>query len=64
MGTFNLDSFKIVYIAPMQALVQETVCDFTACLKVFGVKVGDLTGDSKMKQQISETQIIFTTPEK
>lgn len=64
-GTFDLDSFKIVYIAPMKALVQEMVGNFTARLKVFGVKVGELTGDSQMtKQQISETQIIVTTPEK
>jgi pre-mRNA-splicing helicase BRR2 len=60
--TFDLDSFKIVYIAPMK---EEMVGNFTARLKVFGVKVGELTGDSQMtKQQISETLIIVTTPEK
>ncbi|KIJ93294.1 hypothetical protein K443DRAFT_112249 [Laccaria amethystina LaAM-08-1] len=64
-GTFDLDSFKIVYVAPMKALVQEMVGNFTARLKVFGIKVGELTGDSQMtKQQIAETQIIVTTPEK
>ncbi|KAG5640834.1 hypothetical protein DXG03_006882 [Asterophora parasitica] len=64
-GTFDLDSFKIVYIAPMKALVQEMVGNFTARLSVFGMKVGELTGDSQMtKQQIAETQIIVTTPEK
>ncbi|KAL1662116.1 Sec63 Brl domain-containing protein [Schizophyllum commune] len=64
-GTFDLDAFKIVYIAPMKALVQEMVGNFSARLKVFGIKVGELTGDSQMtKQQISETQIIVTTPEK
>ncbi|KAF9267488.1 Sec63-domain-containing protein [Marasmius fiardii PR-910] len=64
-GSFDLDSFKIVYIAPMKALVQEMVGNFTARLKVFGIKVGELTGDSQMtKQQIAETQIIVTTPEK
>ncbi|KAF5370279.1 hypothetical protein D9758_006929 [Tetrapyrgos nigripes] len=64
-GSFDLDAFKIVYIAPMKALVQEMVGNFTARLKVFGIKVGELTGDSQMtKQQISETQIIVTTPEK
>lgn len=63
-GTFDLDDFKIVYIAPMKALVQEMVGNFSSRLKVFGVKVGELTGDSQMtKQQISETQIIVTTPE-
>ena len=64
-GTFDLDAVKIVYIAPMKALVQEMVGNFSSRLKVFGVKVGELTGDSQMtKQQISETQIIVTTPEK
>ncbi|EDQ98075.1 uncharacterized protein LACBIDRAFT_150719, partial [Laccaria bicolor S238N-H82] len=53
-GTFDLDAFKIVYVAPMKALVQEMVGNFTARLKVFGIKVGELTGDSQMtKQQIA-----------
>ncbi|KAF9226154.1 Sec63-domain-containing protein [Gyrodon lividus] len=65
-GAFALDQFKIVYIAPMKALVQEMVGNFTSRLtSTFGIKVGELTGDSQMtKQQISETQIIVTTPEK
>ncbi|KAH9932327.1 Sec63-domain-containing protein [Fomitopsis serialis] len=64
-GAFDLDSFKIVYVAPMKALVQEMVGNFSTRLGVFGVKVGELTGDSQMtKQQITETQIIVTTPEK
>ncbi|KAJ7741533.1 putative RNA helicase [Mycena maculata] len=64
-GTFDLAAFKIVYVAPMKALVQEMVGNFSARLKVFGITVGELTGDSQMtKQQIAETQIIVTTPEK
>ena len=64
-GTFDLDAFKIVYVAPMKALVQEMVGNFNSRLGPFGVKVGELTGDSQMtKQQIAETQIIVTTPEK
>ncbi|EGO30085.1 putative RNA helicase [Serpula lacrymans var. lacrymans S7.9] len=64
-GELALDQFKIVYIAPMKALVQEMVGNFNARLNKFGIKVGELTGDSQMtKQQISETQIIVTTPEK
>jgi pre-mRNA-splicing helicase BRR2 len=64
-GQFDLDAFKIVYVAPMKALVQEMVGNFNSRLNVFGVKVGELTGDSQMtKQQIAETQIIVTTPEK
>ena len=64
-GTFDLDSFKIVYIAPMKALVQEMVGNFSKRLAPYGVKVNELTGDSQLtKQQIAETQIIVTTPEK
>ena len=64
-GTFDLDAFKIIYVAPMKALVQEMVGNFSSRLGVFGIKVGELTGDSQMtKQQIAETQIIVTTPEK
>ena len=46
-GTFDLDSFKIIYIAPMKALVQEMVGNFTSHLKVFGVRVGELTATRK-----------------
>ncbi len=64
-GVFDLTQSKIVYIAPMKALVQEMVLNFSQRLESFGVKVGELTGDSQMtKQQIAETQIIVTTPEK
>jgi len=64
-GKFELDSFKIVYVAPMKALVQEQVGNFSHRLKDFGINVRELTGDSQMtKQQIAETQIIVTTPEK
>lgn len=64
-GELDLDNFKIVYIAPMKALVQETVGNFTKRLSGYGIKVGELTGDQNMtKQQIKETQIIVTTPEK
>ncbi|KAH0839470.1 P-loop containing nucleoside triphosphate hydrolase protein [Lanmaoa asiatica] len=46
-GGFALDQFKIVYVAPMKALVQEMVGDFTSRLTfTCGVKVGKLTGDS------------------
>lgn len=49
----------------MKALVQEMVGSFGKALEVYGVKVGELTGDSQMtKAQITETQVIVTTPEK
>merc|ERR1719201_2371124 len=35
-GTFNKGRFKVVYVAPMKALVQETVINFSDRLKAFG----------------------------
>ena len=64
-NNFDLDMFKCIYITPMKALVQEMVGNFSECLKFFSVKVGKLTSDAQMtKQQIAETQVIITTPEK
>jgi pre-mRNA-splicing helicase BRR2 len=64
-GASNLNKYKIVCIAPMKALVQEMVGNFNSRLGLFRIKVGELTGDLQMtKQQIAETQIIVTTPEK
>ena len=64
-GEIDLDAFKIVYIAPLKALVQEQVGNFGKRLEPYGIKVSELTGDRQLtKQQISETQVIVTTPEK
>ncbi|KAK5654988.1 hypothetical protein OQA88_6747 [Cercophora sp. LCS_1] len=64
-GEIDLDAFKIVYIAPLKALVQEQVGNFGKRLEPFGIKVSELTGDRQLtKAQIAETQIIVTTPEK
>lgn len=64
-GSFDLTGFKIVYVAPMKALVAEQANNFRDRLAPFGVTVNELTGDSQLtKQQIAETQIIVTTPEK
>ncbi|KAI9728014.1 MAG: DEIH-box ATPase [Chrysothrix sp. TS-e1954] len=64
-GAIDLDEFKIIYVAPLKALVQEQVGNFGARLKPYGIKVAELTGDRQLtKQQIAETQIIVTTPEK
>lgn len=64
-GEFRFEDFKIVYVAPMKALVQEMVGNFTKRLAPFGVVVNELTGDRQLtKAQIAETQIIVTTPEK
>ena len=64
-GEIDLDAFKIVYIAPLKALVQEQVGNFGNRLKEYGIQVSELTGDRQLtKQQIADTQIIVTTPEK
>ena len=64
-GEIMLDDFKVVYIAPLKALVQEQVGNFGKRLEPYGVKVSELTGDRQLtKQQIADTQVIVTTPEK
>jgi pre-mRNA-splicing helicase BRR2 len=64
-GVIDVDAFKIIYIAPMKALVAEMVSNFSSRLSPYGIQVSELTGDRQMtKQAISETQIIVTTPEK
>ncbi|EXJ57953.1 hypothetical protein A1O7_05376 [Cladophialophora yegresii CBS 114405] len=64
-GEIMLDDFKIVYIAPLKALVQEQVGNFGKRLEVYGIRVSELTGDRQLtKQQIADTQVIVTTPEK
>ena len=65
-GSIDLKAFKIVYVAPMKALVAEMVGNFTKRLSdKYGIKVRELTGDMNMtKAEIEETQIIVTTPEK
>ena len=64
-GMFDMSAFKIVYISPMKALVQEQVKNFSERLKDFGVVVKELSGDASLtRQQIAETQLLVTTPEK
>ena len=64
-GEIDLTKFKIVYVAPMKALVAEVVGNLSERLKDFGVNVRELTGDVSMsKAEIEDTQIIVSTPEK
>ncbi|KAI5074534.1 hypothetical protein GOP47_0010495 [Adiantum capillus-veneris] len=64
-GTIDLSGFKVVYVAPMKALVAEVVGNLSKRLESYGITVKELTGDQTLsKQQIEETQIIVTTPEK
>lgn len=47
------DQFKMIYIAPMKALVNEVVGNFSKRLEPLGLVVRELTGDSQLtKQQI------------
>ena len=63
--SFQLKKFKIIYIAPLKALVQEQVREFRRRLSPYGVKVAELTGDSRLtRREIESTQILVSTPEK
>ena len=60
-----LSNIKIVYIAPMKALVQEVVTTFGETLAPFGIQVSELTGDSGMTTSaINASHMIVSTPEK
>lgn len=64
-GTFDTSELKMVYVAPMKALVQEVVLTFSKRLEPLGISVAELSGDASLsKQQLAETQLIVTTPEK
>ncbi|PHT28564.1 U5 small nuclear ribonucleoprotein kDa helicase [Capsicum baccatum] len=64
-GSFSHNNYKIVYVAPMKALVAEVVDNLSKRLEPYGVTVKELSGDQSLtRQQIEETQIIVTTPEK
>lgn len=59
------DAFKIIYVAPMKALAAEITRKFGKRLAWLGIRVRELTGDMQLtRQEIAETQIIVTTPEK
>lgn len=64
-GKIRLNDFKIVYIAPLKALVSEQMREFQRRLTSYGITVNQLSGDSSLsKSEIVDTQIIITTPEK
>mmetsp|Transcript_34715 Transcript_34715/g.87733 ORF Transcript_34715/g.87733 Transcript_34715/m.87733 type:complete len:2149 (+) Transcript_34715:158-6604(+) len=64
-GTIDLQGFKIVYLAPMKALVAEIVLNFGKRLESYGITVKEFTGDVQLnKEQLAETQVIVMTPEK
>lgn len=64
-GEIDISKIKIVYIAPMKALVSEICGNLSFRLKNYNISVRELTGDSTIsKHQIHTTQVIVTTPEK
>lgn len=61
----NTEDFKIVYVAPMKALAAEITEKLGRRLAWLGVHVREFTGDMHLtKAEITQTQIIVTTPEK
>ena len=61
----NSDDFKIIYVAPMKALAAEITEKLGKRLEWLGINVRELTGDMHLtKKEITQTQIIVTTPEK
>ena len=64
-GTMRNKEFKIVYVAPMKALASEIVVKMRKRFTWCGLVVRELTGDMQLtRKEISETQMIVTTPEK
>jgi len=63
--TLKDNDFKMIYISPMKALAAEIVDKFSTKLKPLKILVKELTGDMQLtKQEIQDTHIIVTTPEK
>ena len=59
------DDFKIIYVAPMKALAAEVTDKLGKRLAWLGVRAREFTGDMHLtKAEITQTQIIVTTPEK
>ncbi|KZP12110.1 Sec63-domain-containing protein [Athelia psychrophila] len=64
-ATIHRDAFKVIYVAPMKALASEITRKLGKRLQWLGIAVRELTGDMQLtKNEIAETQIIVTTPEK
>ena len=64
-GTLMKDEFKMVYVAPMKALAQEMVQNFSKTLAPYNMVVRECTGDKQMtKKEMAESHLIITTPEK
>ena len=63
--TVDKENFKIIYVAPMKALAAEITEKLSQRLEWLGIEARELTGDMHLtKQEILQTQVIVTTPEK
>lgn len=61
----SFEEFKIVYVAPMKALAAEITEKLGKRLAWLGIQVREFTGDMHLtKNEVVQTQIIVTTPEK
>ena len=59
------ENFKIIYVAPMKALAAEITEKLGRRLAWLGIQVREFTGDMHLtKKEITQTQVIVTTPEK
>eukprot|EP00927_Polykrikos_kofoidii_P084346 TRINITY_DN8859_c2_g1_i1.p1 TRINITY_DN8859_c2_g1~~TRINITY_DN8859_c2_g1_i1.p1 ORF type:complete len:2277 (+),score=381.93 TRINITY_DN8859_c2_g1_i1:118-6948(+) len=57
--------FKVIYMAPMKALVAEIAEKFQQRLGPLGVNVAELTGEMSLtKKEMEEVHVIVTVPEK
>ncbi|CAD8200123.1 unnamed protein product [Paramecium pentaurelia] len=64
-GIVDIQKFKIIYIAPMKALVNEMVHNFQNRLEPYNIKVAEVTGDTHLtKHQLNTIQVLIATPEK
>ncbi|KAL9612250.1 MAG: hypothetical protein Q9167_003163 [Letrouitia subvulpina] len=66
VGTFKLDQYKIVYMAPTKALCAERYRDWQAKFALLDLQCAELTGDTDQGQlrNVQNADIIITTPEK
>ena len=63
--TKHSPSKKLLYVAPLKALVDERYSEWSNSLEPFGFRVKKFTGDHTLSaSELSESDIIITTPEK
>lgn len=64
-GLIDLSAFKVVYLAPMKALVSEVVSTLNFRLQNLGIKAMEFTGDIHLTfEEYESANVIVSTPEK